>query len=139
MHSRMRTTRILPYSGVSVRGVSVSMGVSVQRGSLSMNPPRNMAPETETPRRNMGPETETPRLNMGPVSQIGSYIIQGPLPPVDRMTDANKNITLPQASFMGGKYSYHKDPVVSRICLQYQKYRYLEPEICSSNCPHHFD
>ena len=28
-----------------------------------------------------------------------------PLPPVKRMTDASKNITLIQTSFAGGKYS----------------------------------
>ena len=37
------------------------------------------------------------------VSVWGSLSRGKPLPPVDRMTDASKNITLPHTSFAGGK------------------------------------
>ena len=70
-------------------------------------PPQADFPWIETspgqihPTRNMGPETETPRRNMGLGSQTRSDIIQ--TPPVNRMTHASENITLPQTSFTGGK------------------------------------
>ena len=43
-------------------------------------------------------------ISSTPGSQTGSDIIKRPLPPVDRMTDMCKNITLPQTSFGGGNY-----------------------------------
>ena len=42
------------------------------------------------------------RRNMGPGRQTRSDIIQRPPPPVNRMTHTNKNITMPQTSFVGG-------------------------------------
>ena len=42
---------------------------------------------------------------MGPGSQTGSNIIEGPPPPVNRMTHASKNMTLPQTSFADGNES----------------------------------
>ena len=88
MHScRMHTTRSLLYGGISVQGRVtgrfVSRGFCVQGGlclgSLS-----------------------------GGVSVPGGVSHRHPpgqnLPPVDRMTDARKNITLPQTLFAGGNY-----------------------------------
>ena len=40
---------------------------------------------------------------MGPDSQTGSDIIQRPPPPMDRMTEMCKNITLSQTLFAGSK------------------------------------
>ena len=63
---------------VSVRGVSLEGGLC-PGGSLCQG--------------------DTPRRNMGPGSQTGSdIIIQRPPPPVNRMTDTSKNITLPQTT-----------------------------------------
>ena len=77
MHSSMmRTARSLPYKG----GGSPSRGVSV-RGYLS--------------RRGS--------LSRGSLS--GEVSVQGDSP-VNRMTDASKNITLPQTSFADGNYDY---------------------------------
>ena len=64
-----------------------SVAVSVQR---------------ETPQKEHGPrDRDPPRMNMGSGSQTGSDIIQRP--PLDRMTETCKNITLPQTSFAGDK------------------------------------
>ena len=63
-----------------------------------------MGPGTGTPlRRIMGPGIETLGRNVGPGSQTGSDIIQRP-PPMNRMTHASENITLPRTSFAGGNY-----------------------------------
>ena len=88
--------------------------VSLQRTPQDI-PPGQRLPLTETPSQQRPLWTETPnegtcdqgqrppRRNMGSGSQTGSDIIQTPPPPMDRMTDTCKNITLPQSSFAGGK------------------------------------
>ena len=74
MHfSRMGTSRSLPYGGFSVQG-----------GLADREHPWPETPWTETPL-----DSDSPR--------------QRPPPPVNRMTHASKNITLPQTSFAGGK------------------------------------
>ena len=95
----------LPPARHPVRG-----GVSVPGGLPDRDPTGQIPPGTgtslwtettwtETP---LGLKTETPPgRNMEPVSQTGSDIIQRPPTPVNRMTDASKNITLPQTSLAG--------------------------------------
>ena len=46
-------------------------------------------------------------------------------PPVDRTTDASKNIILPQTSFAGGKYNHTADP--QRVRLGCTRYRFSPP------------
>ena len=76
MHSRrMRTSRSLPYAGVG-REISL-MEEFLSRGSLSIR-----------------------SLSRGLCQQDPL-----PLPPVNRMGDRCKNITLPQTSFAGGNSS----------------------------------
>ena len=74
----------------------MSGGVSVREGGLCAG--MSMTP----PRRNMGPETETPlegTWDQAAREEVTSY--RDPLP-VDRITDASKNVTLPQTSFALG-------------------------------------
>ena len=54
----------------------------------------------------MGPETETsPQGTWNQAARQEVALYSDPLPPpVDRMTDISKNITLPQTSFVGGNY-----------------------------------
>ena len=77
MHSsRLRTGRSLPY------------------GSLCQGDP---------PRRNMGQEIEPPpEGTWDQAARQEMTLYRDPLSPVNRMTDASKNITLPKTSFAGG-------------------------------------
>ena len=124
----MRTARPLPYGEVSVGGLS-DRDLPWQRPPGQRPCPRQTFPWTKTllldkdyppgqrlhswtetplldrdppgqrsPRRNMGPVTKT-----GPGSQTDRKWHQRLPPPVNRMTHASENITLPQTSFAGGK------------------------------------
>ena len=69
-------------------------------GGLHQAPPRDQEP----------PQDQTP---LGPGTPPGSDPPRGPdflfglgTPPVNRMADRCKNITLPQTSFAGGKYEF---------------------------------
>ena len=66
--------------------------VAVQEGGLHQAPPRG--PDPPGPGSPLG--TRPPRTRQPPGDQT---------PPVDRMTDRCKHITLPQTSFAGGKNS----------------------------------
>ena len=80
------------------------------RSSLLYSPdsPGQRPPQTETPWTDIPPEgtwDQIQRLPEGTVSQTGSDIIQNhppPATPVNRMTNASKNMTLPQTPFAGG-------------------------------------
>ena len=92
------------------------------------------------PRRNMGPGT--PRRNMGPGSQAGSGLIQRPSPPVHRMTDTCKNITLPQPSFVAGKknyacYSLKCDGIIGSVGFRFGiPFTVLTPLITAASLAH---
>ena len=104
----MRTTHFLLYSwGLCPGGVSIQGGLCQgtwdqrQRPLLKEHGTRDRDPSW----RNMGPETEIPSegtWDQAARQEVTSYKV--PLPTVDRMTDASKNITLPQTSFAGDKY-----------------------------------
>ena len=78
-------------------------------GSPYIGPPRQRPPGQRLPRHREehGTRDRDPsRRNMGRGSQTGSDIIQRTPSPMDRITDASENITLPQTSFAGGN-KYH--------------------------------
>ena len=135
MHSnRMCTTRSLPSRGSLSWGLC--QGDPLDRDPLMEHGTRDRDPQKEKEHRNR--DRNPPGRTMGPGSQTGSDIIQRPPPPLDRMTDASKNITLPQISFADGKYVFlywrfclyltrNEKPSwthqTSPCCLQYWTYR----------------
>ena len=90
----MRTTHYLLYRGVSVQG------------GLSRNPPEGTWDQRHRPllKEHGTRDRDTPEgtWDQAARQEVTSYKV--PLPTVDRMTDASKNITLPQTSFAGDKY-----------------------------------
>ena len=90
----MRTVCSSPYGGRSLSG-EVSL-IETHPGQTpptpDRDPPKEHVTETQTPPKENG--TRAAR------QEVTSYRD----PPVDRMTDMCKNITLPQTSFAGGKY-----------------------------------
>ena len=88
--TRMCTTRLSIVSVVSPdRDPSPDKDPPANKDRLNRNPLllKRHRNRTETPRKNMGPETRSDMI---------------PPPPMNRMTDRCKNITLPQTSFAGG-------------------------------------
>ena len=70
---------------------------------MDRDPQKEHGTRDRDPQKVHGTRDRPSRKNMGPGSQTGSDIIQRPPPPMNRMTHASKNITLPQTSFAGGK------------------------------------